>query len=111
MDNINCRSSYYLKQCRSIWIPRNWVFTFLTVTGVLTSALNIPLQFVLFFTYIILLTIHLIEDYYLDFAKDELMDRSYYINFYRCIFLVIVTISWGLTNSVKILLIMCNNES
>ena len=88
-DKVAPQTSYFFTQCRSIWVPKNWLYVFVTAVVFTLWALGVNVMGTLFSVYGLLEFFQRLEDYILfDKLSDIKADRQYSLSgMVRCIFM------------------------
>ena len=94
---INNKSSFYMQQVRSMWVPKNWYWYSILLLGLLSY--NLPLYVAIISLLLISICMHSIENIvYFNDDIDTIADRSYYLKFIRILTVVIVIFAWSFMN-------------
>ena len=88
MECDNNKRSFYLEQCRSIWVPQNWTWMFLILIGCVTTFL--PLLYVVLTVWLIIEFCHRIENVVFEYDQDTISDRSCFALFYKFLAITII---------------------
>ena len=88
MEGDKNKRSFYLEQCRSIWVPQNWTWLFLLLIGCVT--IYFPLLHVLLAVWLMTESCHLIENFIFEYDDDTISDRSCFAMFYKFLAIVII---------------------
>jgi hypothetical protein len=88
MEGDVYKKTFYLEQCRSIWVPQNWTWYFVAFVSLVT--IEVPLFLVLLGILLAVEVCHRVENVLYDFDEDMVADRSCYAGLYKAVAVAII---------------------